>query len=64
MSDSVRWSIDVRFEACPDGDWERATTPGGRAMGFPLPGTGLGKPPLVSVEEWMSRWEDMPAGSY
>jgi phytanoyl-CoA hydroxylase len=57
LSQKVRWSLDVRFEAAD------APTETGRKMGFPLAKAGE-TASVVSYEEWLERWRDMPRGSY
>ena len=44
LGENVRWSIDVRFESCPGGDWQRIATPSEQT---PFDGTCL--PTLASL---------------
>jgi phytanoyl-CoA hydroxylase len=63
-SDAVRWSLDVRYErrcadACEHAFTDKSGSP---PLGFPLPRDGGA--PIVGCHEWLSRWKDMPPGSY
>lgn len=56
-SDAVRWSMDVRYEALP------TATESGQKQGFIA--RSQQSPELVTrYEEWLKKWEAIPAGSY
>ena len=56
-SNQVRWSIDVRYESTAQ------ATETGQKQGFVA--HSLSDPTAVlSYEEWLTQWEDIPAGSY
>ncbi|MDE0463264.1 MAG: phytanoyl-CoA dioxygenase family protein [Caldilineaceae bacterium] len=56
-SNQVRWSIDVRYESTAQ------ATETGQKQGFVA--HSLSDPTSVlSYEEWLTQWEDIPAGSY
>ena len=56
-SDTVRWSLDVRYEAT-----DRATE-SGRDKGF-VARSPRDPAAVVSYPEWEQRWADVPKGSY
>ena len=56
-SDAVRWSMDVRYEITG-----RATA-SGRKHGF-IARSEADPASVTTYEEWLRKWEDMPAGSY
>lgn len=57
QSDAVRWSMDVRYEATP------TATEGGKPQGF-VARSAADPSSVTSYEEWLQKWEDIPAGSY
>ena len=52
-SGEVRWALDVRYEAAA-GATEMSAAEGWVARG----------PQVLSREDWLAKWDDMPAGSY
>ncbi len=57
QSDAVRWSMDVRFEATTN------ATQSGKEMGF-IARSEADPDSVTTCEEWLKKWESVPAGSY
>lgn len=57
LSDTVRWSMDVRYEATP------TATASGRKQGF-IARSHLNPRSVETYEQWMVRWASIPAGSH
>ncbi|MBZ0295602.1 MAG: phytanoyl-CoA dioxygenase family protein [Anaerolineae bacterium] len=56
-SDAVRWSMDMRYEATP------TATESGKKQGF-VARSEENPDSVTSYEEWLTKWEQIPAGSY
>ena len=56
-SDSIRWSIDLRYEPT------EFATPEGKPQGF-VARCPSAPDKVVSYETWRTQWADIPAGSY
>ena len=56
QSDSVRWSMDIRFEALA------GATSEGSDKGFVARSTDPSR--VTSCEAWLALWKDMPRGTY
>lgn len=57
LTDAVRWSMDVRYEATP------TATAGGKEMGF-VARSRANPSSATGCEEWLKQWESIPRGSY
>lgn len=56
-SDAVRWSMDMRYEATP------TATESGKKQGF-IARSVENPDSVTSYDEWLSQWEQIPAGSH
>lgn len=57
MTDAVRWSMDVRYEATP------TATKSGREYGF-VARSRANPAAVIPYEEWLKKWESIPRGGY
>lgn len=57
LSDAVRWSMDLRYEATP------TATASGRKQGF-VARSHEAPYSVETYEEWLKKWENIPEGSY
>lgn len=57
QSDAVRWSMDMRYESIP------TATESGKKQGF-VARSPESPESVATYEEWLQKWEAIPAGSY
>lgn len=57
LSDAVRWSMDVRYEATP------TATASGQKLGF-VARSRVNPESVTTYEQWAKKWENIPRGSY
>jgi phytanoyl-CoA hydroxylase len=56
-TDTVRWSMDIRYEATNN------ATESGKAQGF-IARSGKRPDSVETYEQWIGKWADIPKGSY
>jgi len=57
LTDAVRWSMDIRYEATP------TATATGKALGF-VARSRANPASVITYEDWLKKWETIPRGSY
>ena len=57
QSNAVRWSMDIRYEATPQ------ATESGKKQGF-VARSLIDPSSVASYEQWLTKWEAIPAGNY